>query len=248
MADDDSFRLPLYSLIVNSEGGKASSGRQFKREPGGYPPGRHHRRAGTLEDARAAIDAAASRSTAMSATGSQHKLREQALFRTARVRDDADRLARVKPQWGCRCARRLPHRGRRRHFRVYAGLAGKLYGEAYLPSGSMINLVKEPVGVVEMITWNFPLTQTARKVAPPRRRLHHRDQTGELHPGRHLRTGQAHPAGRSTEGCAQHGPGSREVVGRRSSPTRRWTRSPSPARRHRQDDRAQASMEVKRGA
>ena len=31
----------------------------------------------------------------------------------------------------------------------------------------MINLVKEPVGVVGMITpWNFPLTQTARKVAP----------------------------------------------------------------------------------
>jgi len=31
----------------------------------------------------------------------------------------------------------------------------------------MINLVKEPVGVVGMITpWNFPLTQSARKVAP----------------------------------------------------------------------------------
>jgi len=53
-------------------------------------------------------------------------------------------------------------------FEFYAGLAGKLYGESFtLPSGSMINLVKEPVGVVGMITpWNFPLTQTARKVAP----------------------------------------------------------------------------------
>src|SRR5258705_9850775 len=53
-------------------------------------------------------------------------------------------------------------------FVFYAGLAGKLYGESFaLPSGSMINLVKEPVGVVGMITpWNFPLTQTARKVAP----------------------------------------------------------------------------------
>ena len=31
----------------------------------------------------------------------------------------------------------------------------------------MINLVKEPIGVVGLITpWNFPLTQTARKVAP----------------------------------------------------------------------------------
>ena len=50
----------------------------------------------------------------------------------------------------------------------YAGLAGKLYGESFtLPSGSMINLVKEPIGVVGLITpWNFPLTQTARKVAP----------------------------------------------------------------------------------
>jgi betaine-aldehyde dehydrogenase len=31
----------------------------------------------------------------------------------------------------------------------------------------MINLIKEPIGVVGLITpWNFPLTQTARKVAP----------------------------------------------------------------------------------
>ncbi len=53
-------------------------------------------------------------------------------------------------------------------FDFYAGLAGKIYGECFtLPTGSMINLVKEPVGVVGMITpWNFPLTQTARKVAP----------------------------------------------------------------------------------
>src|SRR5438093_118902 len=53
-------------------------------------------------------------------------------------------------------------------FDFYGGLAGKLYGESFtLPSGSTINLVKEPVGVVGMITpWNFPLTQTARKVAP----------------------------------------------------------------------------------
>src|SRR4029450_8123012 len=55
-------------------------------------------------------------------------------------------------------------------FEFYAGLAGKLYGESFtLPSGSMINLIKEQVGVVGMITpWNFPLTQTARKAPPPR--------------------------------------------------------------------------------
>src|SRR4029450_10976206 len=53
-------------------------------------------------------------------------------------------------------------------FEFYAGLAGKLYGESFtLPSGSTINLVKGPGGVVGGVTpWDFPLPQSARRVAP----------------------------------------------------------------------------------
>src|SRR5712692_7910141 len=173
-ADDDSFRLPLYCpLIVNGEEGKAASGRQFSREnPADIRQVATLAEQGTQEDARAAIDAA--RAAFDSNVGNwiyNYKLREQALFRTARlIRDNADRLARVVSlEVGMPMRQAVPHVAATADiFDFYAGLAGKLYGESFtLPNGSVINLVKEPVGVVGMITpWNFPLTQTARKVAP----------------------------------------------------------------------------------
>lgn len=174
MADDDLLRLPLSCpLIVNGEEGKASSGRQFKREnPADIRQVATIAEQGTLEDARAAIDAA--RVAFDSNVGNwiyNHKLRERALFATARLlRDNTERLARVVSlEVGMPMRQAVPHIAAAADiFDFYAGLAGKLYGESFtLPSGSMINLVKEPVGVVGMITpWNFPLTQTARKVAP----------------------------------------------------------------------------------
>src|SRR5512132_1186239 len=163
MADDDSFRLPLYCpLVVNGEDGKASSGRQFRREnPADIRQVATIAEQGTLEDARAAIDSNAGNWIY------NYKLREQALFRTARLmRDNADRLARVVSlEVGMPMRQAVPHIAATADiFDFYAGLAGKLYGESFtLPSGSMINLVKEPVGVVGMITpGSFPLTQTAR--------------------------------------------------------------------------------------
>src|SRR5437773_8786472 len=172
--DDDSFRLPLYCpLIVNGEEGKAASGRQFKREnPADVRQVATIAEEGTQEDARAAIDAA--RVAFDGNAGNwlyNYKLREQVLFRTAGlIRDNADRLARVVSlEVGMPMRQAVPHIAAAADiFDFYAGLAGKLYGESFtLPGGSMINLVKEPVGVVGMITpWNFPLTQTARKVAP----------------------------------------------------------------------------------
>ncbi|WP_338598464.1 aldehyde dehydrogenase family protein [Sulfolobus tengchongensis] len=53
-------------------------------------------------------------------------------------------------------------------FEYYAGFGSKLYGNMkFLPNGDLVQLVKEPVGVVGAITpWNFPLTQSARKIAP----------------------------------------------------------------------------------
>jgi betaine-aldehyde dehydrogenase len=174
MANDESLRLPLHCpLIVDGEEGKATGGRQFRREnPADVREVATIAELGTQEDARAAIDAA--RRAFDGNAGNwiyNYKLREQTLYRTARLlRDHADRLARVVSlEVGMPMRQAGPHVAAAADiFEFYAGLAGKLYGESFtLPSGSMINLVKEPVGVVGMITpWNFPLTQSARKVAP----------------------------------------------------------------------------------
>ena len=172
MADD--LVLPLYCpLVVDGVEGKASSGRQFKREnPADVRQVATVAEEGSQADARAAIDAAR---TAFDTNAGNwiynYKLREQTLLRTAQlIRANADRLARVVSlEVGMPMRQAAPHvLAAADVFEFYAGLAGKLYGESFtLPSGSMINLVKEPVGVVGMITpWNFPLTQTARKVAP----------------------------------------------------------------------------------
>ena len=174
MAKDESLDLPLRCpLIVDGEEGKATGGGEFAREnPADVRQVATLAEQGTQADARAAIDAA--RRAFDGNAGNwiyNYKLREQTLFRTARLmRDHADRLARVVSlEVGMPMRQAAPHVVAAADiFEFYAGLAGKLYGESFtLPSGSMINLVKEPVGVVGMITpWNFPLTQTARKVAP----------------------------------------------------------------------------------
>src|SRR5499425_900017 len=174
MATVDSLPLPLYCpLIVNGEEGKAASGRQFKREnPADVRQVATIAEQGTQQDSRAAIDAA--RTAFDTNVGNwiyNYKLREQVLFRTAqRIREHADRLAHVVSlEVGMPMRQAVPHVAAAADvFEFYAGLAGKLYGESFtLPSGSTINLVREPVGVVGMITpWNYPLTQTARKVAP----------------------------------------------------------------------------------
>src|SRR5438093_3577332 len=174
MADAESLPLPLSCpLMINGEEGKASSGRKFSREnPADFRQVATIAEEGTQEDARAAIDAA--RVAFDSNAGNwiyNYKLREQVLLRTGQlIRANADRLARVVSlEVGMPMRQAVPHVAAAADiFDFYAGLAGKLYGESFtLPSGSMINLVKEPIGVVGMITpWNFPLTQTARKVAP----------------------------------------------------------------------------------
>src|SRR5260370_18692347 len=97
-ADEDSLRLPLCCpLIVNGEEGKAASGRQFKREnPADVREVATIAEQGTLEDPRAAIDAArAAFDGNVDNWIYNYKLREQALFRTARlIPDNPDRLAR----------------------------------------------------------------------------------------------------------------------------------------------------------
>src|SRR5918996_1745764 len=169
-----SITLPLSCpLIINGEEGTATGGNQFQREnPADTRQVATVAAQGTLEDVRAAIDAA---HTAFNNNANNwiynYKLREQVLYRTAQLmRENAQRLAQVvSVEVGMPMRQAAPHVAAAADiFEFYAGLAGKLYGESFtLPSGSTINLVREPVGVVGMITpWNFPLTQTARKVAP----------------------------------------------------------------------------------
>jgi betaine-aldehyde dehydrogenase len=169
-----SIQLPLScSLIINGEEGEATGGREFQREnPADTRQTATIAAQGNLDDIRAAIDAA--RRAFDSNVGNwiyNYKLREQVLYRTAQlVRENAQRLAQVvSVEVGMPMRQATPHIATTADiFDFYAGLSGKIYGEAFtLPNGSMINLVKEPVGVVGLITpWNFPLTQTARKVAP----------------------------------------------------------------------------------
>ena len=170
----DTLKLPLASpLIIKGQEGPATGGREFQREnPADTRQVATAASEGSIEDIRAAIDAA--REAFDQNTSNwiyNYKLREQVLFRTAQlIRENAARLAQVVSlEVGMPMRQAVPHVAAAADiFEFYAGLAGKLYGESFtLPNGSMINLVKEPIGVVGLITpWNFPLTQTARKVAP----------------------------------------------------------------------------------
>ena len=167
-------QLPLgCPLIINGEEGSSSSGKQFNREnPADNRVTVTVAEEGTASDMRAAIDAARDAFDG-NAGGwlNNYKLRERVLYQTGElIRKNAEQLAAI-----VRLEVGMPARQAAGHvtvaadiFEFYAGYAGKLYGESFFqPSGSMINLIKEPIGVVGLITpWNFPLTQSARKIAP----------------------------------------------------------------------------------
>ncbi len=98
-------------------------------------------------------------------------LRRRVLWQTAELmRANAEALAEmVSLEVGMPLRQARPHVAAAIDvFEFYAGYAGKTYGEALrLPTGSQLDLFREPVGVVGMIVpWNFPLTQAARKIAP----------------------------------------------------------------------------------
>ena len=167
-------QLPLTCRLVSDvDEAKSSSGKQFSREnPADYREIVAVAEEGTVSDMRAAVDAAR-RAFDGNTSGwlNNYKIRERVLFKTGElIRANADKLAAiVSLEVGMPMRQAVGHVAAAADiFDFYAGYAGKSYGETFfLPSGSMINLVKEPIGVVGLITpWNFRLTQTARKVAP----------------------------------------------------------------------------------
>jgi len=127
---------------------------------------------GTVEEMREAIAAARSAFDGPPALWvANDALRRRVLIDTAaRIRAGADALAEmVSFEVGMPMRQARPHVAAAADvFDFYAGYVGKSYGETMqLASGSLISLLREPVGVVGMIVpWNFPLTQAARKLAP----------------------------------------------------------------------------------
>ncbi len=100
-----------------------------------------------------------------------HKLREKVLYKVGElIRENKDALVDgVIHEIGMPRRQAVPHvLAAADVFEFYAGYANKLYGECYnLSNGDFIALLKEPVGVAGLITpWNFPLTQSARKIGP----------------------------------------------------------------------------------
>lgn len=127
---------------------------------------------GTVEEMRAAVSAARRAFDGDPATWvANDALRRRVLLGTAaRIRDAAEALAEmVSFEVGMPMRQARPHVAAAADvFEFYAGYVGKSYGETMqLANGSLISLLREPVGVVGMIVpWNFPLTQAARKLAP----------------------------------------------------------------------------------
>jgi acyl-CoA reductase-like NAD-dependent aldehyde dehydrogenase len=123
------------------------------------------------------VDRAAWAARAALADGAWNQLngeeRARLLWRLADLIDEnADQLAELetldngKP---LRIARRGDLPAASKHFRYFAGWAGKLEGSTIPVShaGQFVYTLREPVGVVGLIIpWNFPLLMTAWKLAP----------------------------------------------------------------------------------
>ena len=127
---------------------------------------------GTVEEMREAVAAARRAFDGDPAVWvANTALRRDVLIKTAaRIRAEAEALAEmVSFEVGMPMRQARPHVAAAADvFDFYAGYVGKSYGESMqLANGSLISLLREPVGVVGMIVpWNFPLTQAARKLAP----------------------------------------------------------------------------------
>lgn len=170
--DLNSFPLRVFPVIQGEDVRRAGADVQTRENPARPSEPVTQAEQATVAEARAACAAArAAFDGDVSGWVGNARLREQVLRRTAALlRDHAKELARVVSlEVGMPLRQAQPHvQAAADVFDFYAGYATKVYGETlFLPNGSLVALVKEPVGVVGMVLpWNFPLTQAARKLAP----------------------------------------------------------------------------------
>jgi acyl-CoA reductase-like NAD-dependent aldehyde dehydrogenase len=127
-------------------------------------------------------------------------------------------------------------------FEYYAGWATKISGDIP-PVGpdAMSLIVKEPVGVCGLIVpWNYPMLMAAQKVAPALATgLHRRAQARRADPAHRVAHGEIAEQAGVPAGVFNVVTGfGAEAGANRCSPTRRSTRSASPARRPSGDDPA----------
>ena len=118
-------------------------------------------------------------------------------------------------------------------FRYYAGAPERLLGDTIPVAGGQAFTVREPVGVVGLITpWNFPLTIAAWKLAPGARgRQHGRPQAGRADAAHRAALRRDRARGRPAGGRCQRRRRPRAHM--RAAPgraPRTWPRSRSPAR------------------
>lgn len=126
----------------------------------------------SVEDVGSAVAAArAAFEAGLGGWAENHALRRHVLLRSADLlRADAERLARMMVlEIGMPISMSRPHIAAAAEvMEYYAAYAGAPQGESVtLPGDSVIDTVREPVGVVGVIVpWNFPFKQAARKLAP----------------------------------------------------------------------------------
>ena len=117
-------------------------------------------------------------------------------------------------------------------FRYYAGAPERLLGDTIPVAGGQAFTVREPLGVVGLITpWNFPLTIASWKLgAGARGRQHGRAEAAELTPLTALRFAELALSAGLPEGVVNVVVGPGAHAGSAWSSTPMWPRSPSPAR------------------
>ena len=119
-------------------------------------------------------------------------------------------------------------------FRYYAGAPERLLGDTIPVAGGLALTVREPIGVVGLITpWNFPLAIAAWKMAPALAAGNTVVlKPAELTPLTALRFAELALEAGAARGRRERRrpvPGGRAGCGSSSTPA--WARSPSPARR-----------------
>lgn len=171
----EKLRFPLdYELYVNGEFTKSGSGKSFTCiNPSNKREVIARVAEATVDDAKHSVDVARDAfDNNRSKWVTDYKLREKVLFKTGElIRENLEYLALLETLTSGKTIRTSRNADVPRTadtFEYYAGLAGKLIGEAfYLKNEDLSVIVKEPIGVVAAIPpWNFPLVIMARKVAP----------------------------------------------------------------------------------